>query len=167
MYILLQLKLVWIERMVYRVNLFLEIVSGILSSLNIVFFWMAVYRYSGKEVIGGYRWIFGGRDGHLSSGGRIDQQLYSDHGRKPGNQPEHSRRNSLNVSHSTHQSLWGLVCPGSWEQGLLFLFRIDKLHGGFLFLGSILFFPQALDIFFFSCSQLCSRPCFSSFSLRV
>ena len=47
-------KLVWIERLVYRVNFFLEIVSGILSSLIVVFLWMAIYRYSGKDVIGGY-----------------------------------------------------------------------------------------------------------------
>lgn len=47
-------KLVWIERMVYRVNFFLEILSGILSSLIIVFLWMAIYRYSGRDVIGGY-----------------------------------------------------------------------------------------------------------------
>jgi len=47
-------KLAWIERMVYRVNFFLEILSGILSSLIVVFLWMAIYRYSGKDVIGGY-----------------------------------------------------------------------------------------------------------------
>jgi len=47
-------KLVWIERMVYRVNFFLEILSGILSSLIIIFLWMAIYRYSGRDVIGGY-----------------------------------------------------------------------------------------------------------------
>lgn len=46
--------LVWIDRLVYRVNFFLEILSGIFSSLIVVFLWMAVYRYSGKEVIGGY-----------------------------------------------------------------------------------------------------------------
>jgi len=45
-------KLVWIERMVYRVNFFLEILSGILSSLIIIFLWMAIYRYSGRDVIG-------------------------------------------------------------------------------------------------------------------
>jgi len=43
-------KLVWIERMVYRVNFFLEILSGILSSLIIIFLWMAIYRHSGKDV---------------------------------------------------------------------------------------------------------------------
>ena len=31
------LKLVWIERMAYRVNFLLEVVSGIVSSLVIVF----------------------------------------------------------------------------------------------------------------------------------
>jgi len=40
--------------MVYRVNFFLEILSGILSSLIVVFLWMAIYRYSGRDVIGGY-----------------------------------------------------------------------------------------------------------------
>jgi len=47
-------KLVWIERMVYRVNFLLEILSGILSSLIIVFLWMAIYRSAAKGVIGGY-----------------------------------------------------------------------------------------------------------------
>jgi ABC-2 type transport system permease protein len=47
-------KLVWIERMVYRVNCFLEILSGILSSLIIVFLWIAIYRYSGRDIVGGY-----------------------------------------------------------------------------------------------------------------
>ena len=47
-------KLVWIERMVYRVNFFLEIVSGILSSLIVVVLWMAIYQDAGQEVIGGY-----------------------------------------------------------------------------------------------------------------
>jgi len=47
-------EFVWIERLVYRVNFFLEILSGILSSLIVVFLWMAIYRYSGKDVIGGY-----------------------------------------------------------------------------------------------------------------
>jgi len=50
-------KLVWIERMVYRVNFFLEILSGILSALIVVLLWMAIYRYSGKYVIGGYSLI--------------------------------------------------------------------------------------------------------------
>jgi ABC-type uncharacterized transport system permease subunit len=47
-------KLVWIERLVYRVNFCLEILSGILSSLIVVFLWMAIYRHAGHEVIGGY-----------------------------------------------------------------------------------------------------------------
>lgn len=47
-------KLAWMERMVYRVNFFMEIVSGIFSSLIVIFLWMAVYRYSHREVIGGY-----------------------------------------------------------------------------------------------------------------
>jgi len=47
-------KLVWIERLVYRVNFVLEILSGILSSLIIVFLWMAIYKSGGKGVIGGY-----------------------------------------------------------------------------------------------------------------
>jgi ABC-type uncharacterized transport system permease subunit len=47
-------EFVWIERLVYRVNSFLEILSGILSSLIVVFLWMVIYRYSGKDVIGGY-----------------------------------------------------------------------------------------------------------------
>lgn len=47
-------RLAWIERMVYRVNFFMEIISGILSSLIVIFLWIAVYRTGGREVIGGY-----------------------------------------------------------------------------------------------------------------
>lgn len=40
--------------MAYRVNFFMEILSGLLSSLIIIFLWIAIYKYSGKEIIGGY-----------------------------------------------------------------------------------------------------------------
>ncbi|UCF92198.1 MAG: ABC-2 family transporter protein [Desulfobacterales bacterium] len=47
-------KLVWIERMAYRMNFLLEVVSGIVSSLIVVFLWLAIYRSAGRELIGGY-----------------------------------------------------------------------------------------------------------------
>jgi len=47
-------KLAWIERMAYRVNFMLEILSGIVSALIIVFLWLAVYKSSGRPIIGGY-----------------------------------------------------------------------------------------------------------------
>ncbi|HVO66716.1 MAG TPA: ABC-2 family transporter protein [Syntrophales bacterium] len=47
-------KIVWIERMVYRINFFLDILSGILSSLIVVFLWIAIYRNVGSGIIGGY-----------------------------------------------------------------------------------------------------------------
>jgi ABC-2 type transport system permease protein len=40
--------------MVYRVNFYMEIVSGILSSLIVIFLWIAIYRSAGREVISGY-----------------------------------------------------------------------------------------------------------------
>lgn len=54
MKLLMVFKLAWIERMVYRVNFFLEILSGIFSSLIIVFLWMAIYKSGSKPVIGDY-----------------------------------------------------------------------------------------------------------------
>jgi ABC-2 type transport system permease protein len=42
------------ERMVYRVNFFMEILSGILSSLIVIFLWIAIFRSAGREIIGGY-----------------------------------------------------------------------------------------------------------------
>ena len=48
------LKLVWIERMAYRLNFLLEVVSGIVSTLIVVFLWLAIYRSAGRELIGGY-----------------------------------------------------------------------------------------------------------------
>lgn len=47
-------KLTWIERMAYRVNFFMEIISGIFASLILIFLWMAIYRSSGQQTIGGY-----------------------------------------------------------------------------------------------------------------
>ncbi len=47
-------KVIWLERMAYRMNFFLQILSGILSSLFIVLLWMAVFRSAGRELIGGY-----------------------------------------------------------------------------------------------------------------
>jgi ABC-2 type transport system permease protein len=47
-------KLTWMERLAYRVNFFMEIASGILSSLIVIFLWMAIYRSAGREAIGGY-----------------------------------------------------------------------------------------------------------------
>ena len=40
--------------MAYRLNFLMEILSGILSSLIVIFLWMAIYRSAGREVIGGY-----------------------------------------------------------------------------------------------------------------
>jgi ABC-2 type transport system permease protein len=51
---LLVFKLVWIERMIYRANFYLEILSSILASLIVVFLWLAVYRNSTRALIGGY-----------------------------------------------------------------------------------------------------------------
>lgn len=47
-------KLVWIDRMAYRVNFCLEILSGIVSSLIVVFLWLAIYKSSGLNFIGSY-----------------------------------------------------------------------------------------------------------------
>jgi ABC-2 type transport system permease protein len=63
-------KLVWIERLVYRFNFFMEILSGIVSSLILVFLWIAIYRSGGREVIGGYS--LGGMVTYLLGGGLIN-----------------------------------------------------------------------------------------------
>ena len=47
-------KLVWIERMAYRVNFFLEVLSGMVSSLIVLFLWLAIYRGAGGHTVGGY-----------------------------------------------------------------------------------------------------------------
>jgi len=49
------LKLVWSERLVYRVNFLLEILSGLFSSVILVFLWIAIYRSSARGTIGGYQ----------------------------------------------------------------------------------------------------------------
>ncbi len=47
-------KLAWVEKLAYRVNFFLEMLSGVMSSLILIFLWLAIYRSAGREVIGGY-----------------------------------------------------------------------------------------------------------------
>ena len=49
------LKLVWSERLVYRVNFLLEILSGLFSSVILVFLWIAIYRSAARDGIGGYQ----------------------------------------------------------------------------------------------------------------
>jgi ABC-2 type transport system permease protein len=48
-------KLVWTERLVYRVNLLLEVLSSLFSSIILVFLWIAIYRSSAQDAIGGYQ----------------------------------------------------------------------------------------------------------------
>ncbi len=48
------LKLVLIERLAYRLNFFLQVLSGVLTSLIILFLWMAVYRGNSVASLGGY-----------------------------------------------------------------------------------------------------------------
>jgi viologen exporter family transport system permease protein len=48
------LKLVLVERLLYRLNFFLQVLSGGLTSLIIVFLWMAVYRGNSVASLGGY-----------------------------------------------------------------------------------------------------------------
>jgi ABC-type uncharacterized transport system permease subunit len=43
-------KLTWMERLAYRVNFFMEVASGILSSLIVIFLGMAIYRSAGLTV---------------------------------------------------------------------------------------------------------------------
>jgi ABC-2 type transport system permease protein len=49
------LRLVWSERLVYRVNFLLEILSGLCSSVILVFLWIAIYRSSDRHAIGEYQ----------------------------------------------------------------------------------------------------------------
>jgi ABC-2 type transport system permease protein len=63
-------KLVWTERLVYRVNFFLEILSSLFSSVILVFLWIAVYRSSARNVIGGYS--FGEMVTYILGGGLIN-----------------------------------------------------------------------------------------------
>jgi ABC-2 type transport system permease protein len=47
-------KLAWMERMAYRANFFMEILSGIFSSLIVIFLWIAIYRNASQSILGGY-----------------------------------------------------------------------------------------------------------------
>lgn len=47
-------RLVFLERMAYRANLFLEIFAGILASVIVVVLWTAIFRGAGTTQVGGY-----------------------------------------------------------------------------------------------------------------
>lgn len=48
-------RLVFLERMAYRTNLFLEVFAGILASVIVVVLWSAIFRGAGTTELGGYR----------------------------------------------------------------------------------------------------------------
>ncbi len=47
-------RLVFLERMAYRANFFLEVIGGILASVIVVVLWTAIYKGAGTARIGGY-----------------------------------------------------------------------------------------------------------------
>lgn len=47
-------RLVFLERMAYRANLFLEVIGGILASVIVVVLWAAIYKGAGTDTIGDY-----------------------------------------------------------------------------------------------------------------
>jgi hypothetical protein len=47
-------RLVFLERMSYRANLFLEVLGGILGSVIVVVLWKAIFQGSGTDQVGGY-----------------------------------------------------------------------------------------------------------------
>lgn len=47
-------RLVFLERMAYRTNLFLEVFGGILASVIVVVLWTAIFRGAGTDRVGGY-----------------------------------------------------------------------------------------------------------------
>lgn len=48
------MRLVILERMAYRTNLFLEVFGGILASVIVVVLWQAIFRGAGTGQVGGY-----------------------------------------------------------------------------------------------------------------
>jgi ABC-2 type transport system permease protein len=67
--------LVWIERLAYRVNFFLEILSGILTSLILLFLWVAIYRNASQEVLSGYS--IGEMVTYILGGGLINSFVFT------------------------------------------------------------------------------------------
>ena len=45
-------RLVILERMAYRANLFLEVFGGILASVIVVVLWTAIFRGAGTDLVG-------------------------------------------------------------------------------------------------------------------
>lgn len=47
-------RLVFLERMAYRINFFLETFGGILGPVIVVVLWTAIFRGAGTDLVGGY-----------------------------------------------------------------------------------------------------------------
>jgi ABC-2 type transport system permease protein len=153
--------------MAYRVNFLMEILSGILSSLIVIFLWMAIYRNAGKEIIGDYS--LREMVTYLLGGGLINSFILT-----TAENPETSQ----NIQDGTLSSL--LIQPvspyGIWFfrdfGSKIFLFTLGLLGYAVvcLFFRKYLVFSPNLGYFFFFLLALCLASLlqffiFQSFSL--
>jgi ABC-2 type transport system permease protein len=76
-------RLVFLERMAYRANLFLEVFGGILGSVIVVVLWKAIFRGAGTDQVGGYS--LPEMVTYLLGAG-AHQQFHPDDGGTPGGQ---------------------------------------------------------------------------------
>jgi ABC-2 type transport system permease protein len=144
-------KLVWTERLVYRVNFFLEILSGLFSSVILVFLWIAIYRSSARNAIGGYS--FGEMVTYILGGGLINTFILT-----TAENPETSQSiqdgtlSSLLIAPINPYAVWFVRDLGT----KLFLFGIGL--GGY-----------ALALFLFRAHLVfhASAPCFAFFGISL
>jgi ABC-2 type transport system permease protein len=144
------IKLVWIEKMTYRVNFCLEIVSSVVSSLILVCLWLAVYRSSSSSAIGDYS--LADMVTYLLVGGVINNFLLSAAGNTEISQSiRDGTLSSLLLKPLSPHGLWLFRDIGS--KAFLLLMGLIGYAVVFVFLGGYLLLPaspQHFLVFLFS-----------------
>ena len=144
------IKLVWIEKMTYRVNFSLEILSSVVSSVILVFLWLAIYRSSSSRAIGEYS--VADMVTYLLVGGVINNFLLTAASNTEMSQCiRDGTLSSLLLKPLSPHGLWLFRDIG--DKSFLFLMGLIGYAAVFMFFGGYLLLPASLAHFLvFLCS---------------
>ena len=138
------IKLVWIEKMTYRVNFCLEIVSSVVSSVILVCLWLAVYRSSSSPAIGGYS--VADMITYVLVGGVINNFLLTAAGNTEMSQSiRDGTLSSVLLKPLSPRGLWLFRDIG--DKSFLFLMGLIGYAAVFMFFGGYLLLPASLAHF--------------------
>jgi len=150
--------------MVYRLNFFMDVLSGILSSLIVVFLWIAIYKSAGRGVIGGYS--IEEMVPYILGGGLINSFILTTAENSETSQSiQDGNLSFLLIKPLSPYGVWMARDLGS-KAFLLSLGLVGYLFV-FLFSGIICCPLRAWRISFFFFFRSYWQPCFNFFSLKV